>query len=67
MYEALVKKLADVGLKNSPPQEGDYLNDDGLWMCDSTTLFYLSEDLMNSDPFNYTHDEGAPYILMTAG
>ena len=33
MYEALVEKFADVGLKNNPPQEGDYLNDDGLLMC----------------------------------
>lgn len=33
MYDALVKKIADAGLKNSPPQEGDYLNEDGLLMC----------------------------------
>lgn len=40
--------------------------DDGLWMCDSTTLFYLSEDLMPT-PFSYDYYAANTYILMTAG
>ena len=39
--------------------------DDGLWKCDSTTLFYLSEDLMDGF-FDYDIN-GSNYILMTAG
>ena len=39
--------------------------DDGLWKCDSTTLFYLSEDLMDGF-FNYDIN-GSNYVLMTAG
>lgn len=39
--------------------------EDGLWMCDSTTLFYLSEDLMDGF-FDYDIN-GSNYILMTAG
>ena len=33
MYDALVQKIADKGVNDNPPVEGDYLNDDGLWMC----------------------------------
>ena len=40
--------------------------DDGLWKCDSTTLFYLSEDLMPI-PFSYDYYAANTYILMTAG
>lgn len=39
--------------------------EDGLWKCDSTTLFYLSPDIMNGF-FNYDVN-GSNYILMTAG
>lgn len=33
MYDELVKKLADIGVKNDKPKEGDYLNDKGILMC----------------------------------
>lgn len=39
--------------------------DDGLWKCDATTLFYLSEDLMDGY-FSYDLNQDN-YILMTAG
>lgn len=44
--------------------------EDGMWKCDSTSLYWLSEDLM-SDQFNYDRYDGntlaLTYIVMTAG
>jgi hypothetical protein len=45
-----------------------YLNDP-MWRCDSTTLYFLSDDLMRGQ-FNYDiHDSEnrAEYIIVTAG
>ena len=45
-----------------------YLNDP-MWRCDSTTLYFLSEDLMHGK-FNYDiHDSEnrAEYVIVTAG
>lgn len=44
--------------------------EDGMWKCDSTSLYWLSKDLM-SDQFNYDRYDGntlaLTYIVMTAG
>ena len=38
--------------------------DDGLWKCDSTTLYWLSPDLMDG---TFDYDENDKYIILTAG
>ena len=38
--------------------------DDGLWKCDSTTLYWLSPDLLNG---SFDYDENDKYIILTAG
>lgn len=33
MYDGIVKKIADIGLQNDKPKDGDYIGEDGLLVC----------------------------------
>lgn len=68
-YNTDIKDMKILATRSSVVGDGNvgynsYLPD-GLWACDATNLYYLSEDIMDGF-FNYDHND-AKYILMTAG
>lgn len=70
--EILATRSSVVGRDDGNVGYNAYIHD-GLWKIDATTLYYLSDDLMKDDPFNYdvTILDGDTkqdyFVLMTAG